>query len=167
MGLWKNLWRLKRSDKGAATIEFAILAVPFFMLFIGILEVSLCFFFENTLVRGMELAVRDVRIGTNFDINAFKTKVCAEAAVIPDCTGTVYVRLMETTSVSPVDSQKVCRDGQSGITGVITQPETIVTAVGCLKWKLFTPLMSQFLQTSNDGTRAIAVAFAFRTEPFN
>jgi Flp pilus assembly protein TadG len=169
MSFLRKAKTLSKQDSGAAAIEFAILALPFIILFVGILEVCLCFFYENTLVRGMEVAVREVRLGTNFDLNTFKTSVCNGAGVIPDCENALQVQLIETNAFTPVDAHAVCDENgsnTSSIVGNIATAETIVTAVGCFKWHLFTPLMRNFFQTYNDGTRVISVAAAFRTEPF-
>ena len=74
-----NQVRRFRTDKdGATAIEFAFLAIPFFMLLFAILELAIIFFISSTLSHAVGEAGRLIRVG-NFQScgqAAFKTEVC-------------------------------------------------------------------------------------------
>lgn len=48
-GVLRKLGLLKRDEKGAAAVEFALVALPFFALIIAVLELAIFFFASRTL----------------------------------------------------------------------------------------------------------------------
>ena len=55
--------RWQRDDRGATAIEFAMVAMPFFMFCFGILGVGLHYFSTNSLEHAVEAAARKIRTG--------------------------------------------------------------------------------------------------------
>jgi len=71
--------RFKKNEDGATAIEFAIVALPFFTLLFGIMELAIVFFVNSALVHATSEAGRHVRVG-NFQAcggaDQFKALVC-------------------------------------------------------------------------------------------
>ena len=82
-----RLRRFRRAEEGNATIEF-VLFVPFFlMLFLSSFEMGMLMARSVMLDRGMDIAIRDVRLGRMDPVNQqnMVDTVCAAAVIIPDC----------------------------------------------------------------------------------
>ncbi len=81
--------RWLRNDRGATAIEFAIVAVPFFMLVLGTIGIGLYFFTTNSLEHGVEAAARKIRTGeaqkSGLTVGDFKQSVCDGAGSYIDC----------------------------------------------------------------------------------
>ncbi|MDE2384162.1 MAG: pilus assembly protein [Alphaproteobacteria bacterium] len=96
---WRErLRRFDASERGAAAVEFALLAPPFLLILGVIMETGLMMFTEYTLQSAVQDSSRLVRTGqaqsTPLSAAQFKTKICGTAGVIIDCSNkvTVYVR---------------------------------------------------------------------------
>jgi Flp pilus assembly protein TadG len=93
-----GLKRFCTADSGVSAIEFGFVAPPFFLLLGVIMETGLMFFTEYAIQSGVQDAARLVRTGQaqmgTMTAAAFKTKICATAGILIDCSGklTVYVR---------------------------------------------------------------------------
>src|ERR1700684_3169198 len=92
--------RLIGDGAGATAVEFALLAIPFFMLLFGILELGLVFLLSVNLANATANEARQIRVGSleaagvstttssgnQLDVSAFKTAVCNQIAVVPAAT---------------------------------------------------------------------------------
>ncbi len=96
----RGLRRLRGEENGSATVEFVILFTPFMILFISAFESGLMMTRHVMLERGLDMAVRAVRIGTVTPVtnNQLKTMICNGAGIIPNCMTTIKV---EMTRVDP------------------------------------------------------------------
>src|ERR1700749_53165 len=56
----KAFWR---ADKGAAAVEFALVATPFFVLLFGVIELGLVLMAQVDLENAMANATREIRTG--------------------------------------------------------------------------------------------------------
>lgn len=77
-----------RHDKdGATAIEFALLAIPFFMLLFAILELAVIFFISSTLSHSVSESGRQIRTGNfqNCGQAAFKADICARMQGLGNC----------------------------------------------------------------------------------
>lgn len=85
--------RFARSTDGAAAIEFAILAIPYFLIVFAILETFIAFIGENVISNGVDVMARKVRTGeiksTTANDPAFKTyfrkAFCDEISILVSC----------------------------------------------------------------------------------
>ena len=55
--------RFAKAKRGSAAVEFAIVAMPFFLLTIGLAEISMIGFAQTTLDMGVSEAAREIRSG--------------------------------------------------------------------------------------------------------
>ncbi|MDQ2089453.1 TadE/TadG family type IV pilus assembly protein [Marimonas arenosa] len=94
------LRRFRRSEAGTATVEFAIIFPFYVTLFMTTVELGMITFRHSMLERGLDLAVRDVRLGTgtNPSHDEIKDRICTYAGVLPNCTDNLR---LEMTVVDP------------------------------------------------------------------
>lgn len=76
-----------RSETGTATVEFAIIFPFYVTLFMTTVELGMITFRNSMLERGLDMAVRDVRLGTgtNPTHDDIKAAVCYYSGVLPHC----------------------------------------------------------------------------------
>jgi len=89
--------RLGTHRRGIVTLELAILAVPFFMLVLGTMEVGYDFFVQAVLSNAVGVAARSVQVGNNqaaatgaAEVTWMKSAVCPALSRLLDC-GQLYV----------------------------------------------------------------------------
>lgn len=176
MQMWRNWFRRAvRSEEGAATIPFVIF-VPFFMtLVISSVELGMLMLRDVMLQRGLDMAVRDLRLGTwsNPTHATLKTRICANAAILPNCEANLLVELRPVSKVTwePLNSGAVCVDRSQEL-----QPVTEFTAGvsndmmlirACIKFNPIFPTTGLGLSMPKDGAGqyALVAATAFVNEP--
>lgn len=96
----KLLKSFKKRDDGVAAIEFAIFAIPFFLLIMGILELGIMFGAATLLNGAAEDAAREIRTGQVKDPDGtlacgtaeecFSKKLCEKTFALVDCTQIRY-----------------------------------------------------------------------------
>ena len=79
--------RFAECERGVASLEFAIVFPVFFTFFLMTYESGMVSLQHVMLERGVDLAVRDVRIGVMSTPTAerLKERICEEAGIIPNC----------------------------------------------------------------------------------
>ncbi|MDH4412617.1 MAG: pilus assembly protein [Rhizobium sp.] len=91
-----RLWRkLARSRDGAAAIEFAILAIPYFLIIFAIIETFVAFAAEQLVTNAVNTLGRQLRTGqityqmsrpaTDMDVAKFRKAFCAEVSIMIQC----------------------------------------------------------------------------------
>lgn len=79
--------RFRKSQDGTAAIEFAMLALPFFVLVFATIEVFMAFAGEQLLANAVDTMARQVRTGQIKDLTEeeFRTKFCAQISLMIKC----------------------------------------------------------------------------------
>ena len=86
--------RLLRSKDGAAAIEFAILAIPYFLIVFAIIETFIAYTAEQLVANAVDTMGRQLRTGnitynhnadTDKDRSAFRTAFCGEISILIKC----------------------------------------------------------------------------------
>lgn len=94
------LARLKRSEDGVAAIEFAILAIPFFLLLFAIIESCVAYAAEQVLDNAVNEMGRQLRTGqitfqsgepTDMSEDEFRAAFCGHVDVMLDCDDKLYL----------------------------------------------------------------------------
>lgn len=93
--LLRPLRRFRRKEDGSASVEFVVVFPAFMILFVSAFESGLLMTRHVMLERGLDMAVRAVRIGTIDPVthDQIKTMICNGAGVIPDCMNQVKVEM--------------------------------------------------------------------------
>lgn len=94
--------RFLRGGRGSATVEFVIVFPLFLTLLCSTAESGLLMLRQVMLDRALDIAVRDLRIGTwqepTHDL--VKRRICDAALMIPDCEDTVLLELREISTAT-------------------------------------------------------------------
>jgi len=99
--------RYSKNNEGAAAIEFGLLAIPFFTLIFGILELAIVLFLNSTMTHAVSEAGRQIRVG-NFQAcggnsaEKFKELICENMSGIGDCQGRLRVDVETGTKFSTI-----------------------------------------------------------------
>ena len=80
----RSFWK---DEDGTASLEFALVAPAFLIIFVSAVESGLLLTRQVMLERGMDMAVRDVRLATATppDYNTLRQMICDNAAIMPSC----------------------------------------------------------------------------------
>jgi hypothetical protein len=171
-----------RNERGAAAVEFGIVAVPFFLFVLGILGVGLYFFATNSLEHGAEAAARKIRTGqaqkSALTVGEFKQLVCAEAGTYIDC-DKLHVLVQNASSWSGITPEPCLDenrnmtpstgDANEGIVDYSGAASQVVLITLCYEWDLAKSFKLLKLGKNADGSGAavLQAATAFRTEPYS
>ena len=173
--LLKKVRAWAADKRGIAAVEFAMIAVPFFFLIFGLLEICVIFIMSSVLEHGLNEAARGIRTGElqsgeGFNRDAFEEVICAEVFDMFDCVGKVQLDVKtfnsfaDTGNPSPIDE-----DGNLDTTGFAFQPggpNDIVVVRAFYEWELLTPVMSAPLANLSNNRRLLQSTVVFRNEPF-
>jgi len=171
--------RLVKDEEGATAIEFAVLAIPFFLMLFGIIELAVIFFINSNLQNASYEAARRIRTGEFTGNEAqLKTLICTQmnpdksGAQLDTCRGRIEVRVKligdfsKTTKFAPPEpTPPPGTPPPANVEGTNGGDTVILTAP--YRHPLAVP--GDFSRLSNvaDGNhRDIKVVSAFRNEPF-
>ena len=109
----------RRKEDGGPTIEFVLVFMPFMVVTISGFEMGLMMTRHVMMERGLDLAIRDVRLSTGdqIDEDDLKILVCNYAGILQDCTNKVYLEMVnidlrDSAGVGPstIDTVPSCTD---------------------------------------------------------
>lgn len=85
-GAWR---RIARSRDGAAAIEFALLAIPYFMIIFAIIETFIAYTGEQLVANAVDTMARKIRTGqitaSNTDKTEFRRAFCDQISIMIKC----------------------------------------------------------------------------------
>lgn len=83
------LKKIIKDRSGATAVEFALLALPFFIMIVGMLQLGIIYIAGQTLDEAVDKAARTVLTGqvqdTGTRVNEFRRTICEKVALISDC----------------------------------------------------------------------------------
>ncbi|MBP1860046.1 TadE/TadG family type IV pilus assembly protein [Rhizobium herbae] len=165
--------RLLKDKSGVAAIEFALLALPLFVLIFGIVELSAMFFVNTALDSSVHKNARLIKTGQaaeqKMSLTTFKARVCGDMVYMLNCEKKLLVSATVITDVStaggmtPIDSE-----------GNVTVTESFNIGYGSdyilvqafLPWPPVVNLYSLSSRTLSDGSYLLGASTLFRNEPF-
>lgn len=161
-----------KDQEGATAIEFGILALPFFLLLFGILELAGIFFVSSKLQNGVSEASRRVRTGEFVgDKDDLKDLICAQmtpggaASDVTTCMDRLDVTVQTlggfSTSVSFTDSGSSTSDVASTSGGDTVLLEAVYDFPLALPGSF-----TRMANTDSGNIRELKVVTAFKNEPF-
>ena len=166
--------RFVRQQKGAAAVEFALVATPFLALMFAILETALVFFSGQVLEAAAADSARLVMTGqaqtAGMTKDQFKTEVCNRIYGLFDCTGGVYVDVKKYSTFS--DASGASSPVSSGNFDT-TKMDFVPGGPGCIEvvtlyyeWSIVVPLLNIGLSNLNGNKRLLVATAVFRNEPY-
>ena len=170
--------RFARAERGTTATEFALIALPFFILMFGLVELTLVLLVSTTLESATEIAARRIRTGEFQQSGAntkndFKTLVCSEMSWMQSaCSADMFVDVRTFSSFAGLASNTPTPGSSfdpNATCFTAGEPTDIVLVRTYYRWRLFTPLLNNALQNmgAGSGKRLISSATAFRNEPYN
>lgn len=173
-------WAWLHNERGATAVEFALVAVPFFMLITGIIGMGLYFFTSNALDHGVEAAARKIRTGEaqkgDITVAQFKQLVCDEAGTYINCSK-LHVLMQSAQSWSDLSPESCITDnsmspstgeGDDLISEYSGGAKSVVLVTVCYQWELAE--VFRYLNFGVGGTSGPAIlqaSTAFRIEPYS
>ena len=166
--------RLRRDQKGATAVEFAMIAAPFFFLLFAMIEIAAVFFTGTVLENAVLEAARQIRTGQaqsgGMSQAGFRQEVCDRIGVVGDCDRLeidvqVFEDFTDVDQSSPIDG-----GGQMDTSGFGWDPGDagdIVLVRVFYRWTLMTPNFGGALSNMEGNQRLITAATVFRNEPFD
>lgn len=160
-------------EGGLATVEFGIVALPFFMLLFAIFQTGLLFFQQEVFQTAISDAGRLIFTGqadaAGYTQAQFKQQVCNRLpSIVPCGSVTVDVRTYATFATAqphlPVDSSG--NYDPTKATYSAGNPDSIVVVTGFAAVPVLFPMNPGF-QTAGAGKALISSSAAFRNEPYN
>lgn len=164
--------RLLRDKDGVAAIEFAILALPFFLFLFAIIEISIMYFVSSALDQAVHKAARQVRTGAalnaGWNITTFKGVVCGDLTYMFDCSRKLLVRATVVSDLASVSGTPGI--GMTNLSVVETfnmgGAGDYVLIQAFLPWTPVLQFFSYGPGRASDGSYMLAAAELFKNEPF-
>ncbi|WP_338548786.1 TadE/TadG family type IV pilus assembly protein [Roseovarius phycicola] len=169
------LGRTAREEDGNATIEFVLL-FPIYLSFI-VMSVELGFItMRHTMIeRGMDIAVRELRLGTGTapQHDEIKQIVCDNALLVVNCEDNLRLEMDSANlfAFNSLDTEVDCTDQSEEARPVRTftpgQQNQLMLLRACYKYDPLFPdeVLGSALQTDGAGQSAIVSMTAFVQEP--
>lgn len=171
----RRLRRLRDED-GSATIEFVILFPLVFGLFLGTFELGMLLTRQVMLDRGLDLAIRQVRLGLVEEVthDTLKALICAQRTMVPDCGNQLRLEMLPVdprdlsaleVDIDCVDRSNPAEDVRAFQVGVSN--ELMILRACALVDPFFPPNILGFRNVPTDvgGAHALVSATAFVVEP--
>lgn len=94
--LLQHIRRFRRNEDGFITVEFALAIPLIFTLFMTSVEMGIYAVRQNFLDRGLDMAVRDIRLNTGIGYThaQIKDRVCGYSGFLDDCSNSLKVQMM-------------------------------------------------------------------------
>lgn len=167
------LCRFGRAQKGVAAVEFAIIAIPFFLLLYAVIDTGLVFFATSTLENGVATAARQIKTGqaqtANMSQTQFRTLICNQINMLLKCDSRLGIDVRRFTSFSSV-ALPAALDANGNITGNLQfnmgVAGDIIVVRAFYAWPVLTPQFGPSLVNMNGNARLLTAAAAFKNEPF-
>ncbi len=176
---WRTgLRRFGKARSGVAAVEFALVAVPFFMLTFGLIEILMIGFAQTSLDFAIAETGREIRTGRVQQNGVSQAEIQDELCdqvnrfMVLDCAGNLFLDVDSFNSfvaaaagtTPPVDANGVFQTG-----GVGFQPgvdSSIVVVRVFYRWEVLTPLFEPVFANTGGGQRILVSTMMFRNEPF-
>jgi len=171
-----RLRRFRGDERGTAAVEFAIMLPIYLTLFLSAVEMGMMTLRQTMMERGVDLAVRDLRIGTDTALqhDELRDLICEYAGILPDCSNALQLELrsmnLRTTGLN-LASQADCVDRSEPVNPVLAftpgARNEMMVMRACLKMSPIFPNIGLGAKTPKDGNgdlRLIATT-AFVNEP--
>lgn len=173
-------WRLRRrrvarfshDKRGSMAIEFALVALPFFLIILAIFETALMFFADLMLDSSVATAARMVRTGQaqeqSLNETAFKNLICSNIPGVIKCNDLkVDVRAFpDFGGISLPSNTDDDGELQNNFAYQIGTASEVVVIRVYYPWQLFTPTHITGLSNMSGNKRLLITSAAFRNEPF-
>lgn len=173
MRLFRFLNRFRRETRGVTAIEFAIVALPFFVTILGTFENSVLYVAQQTLENAVVETSRLVRTGRvieeDIDEVEFRARVCDMIDVMMTCDARLEIDVRVFTQfagLNPPPPQDANGDWNPLLTFDPGAAGDIILMRVFYEWSMLTPVLAEIVTGEADGSLILVASAAFRNEPF-
>ncbi|MGZ3298464.1 MAG: TadE/TadG family type IV pilus assembly protein [Asticcacaulis sp.] len=160
--------------RGAAAVEFALIAAPLVFMICACIELGLVILVSVTLDNATDIASRGIRTGvtngTNSSAGTFKQSICDNMGwLAASCPSSLTIDVQTYTSFANVPLTDPVTGGKLVTAGLGYNPGSgsqIEMVRAYYDWPLFTPFLQAGLATLSNGDALISSKAVFRNEPF-
>jgi Flp pilus assembly protein TadG len=160
-------------ERGAAAVEFGLLALPFIALTLAILETALVYFAGQSLETAVYNSARLIRTGQaqqqGMSATTFKQTICNQVGVMFDCANSLWLDVETYPTFAAITLTPPVQNG-SLATGSFKfnmgSGGNIVVVSAYYEWPTFSKLLGLNYSNLSDGNHLLAATAAFRNEPF-
>jgi Flp pilus assembly protein TadG len=164
--------RFRRSRRGSAAVEFALVAPVFFALLFAIIETALAFFAGQVLETITQNSARMIMTGqaqtASFTQAQFQTYVCSQIPALFTCSS-IYVDVQNYPTFSNVTINSQI-DGSNNFVNNMQYkpggPGDIVVVRLFYQWPLFVTGLGYNIANLSGSKRLLTATAAFRNEPY-
>ncbi len=168
--LTRNMLRRDKSIQGSTAVEVALLAPVFFLILIGLVELSLLFtaqqLLENAAFNASRLAKSGYAVAGETQAQLVTSLLDNELQSY----GSMIDVTQVTTSAESYNSFNAINQAGQGISGFGSASQIVVYTVN-YPWKLFTPMLGEIIGTWNSITHTWQVnltsQIVVRNEPYD
>lgn len=176
----RRSWR--RNDDGMAAVEFGIVAMPFFLMIMGIMSTGLQFFTQSSIENGVETASRMILTGQAqtssppMNMQTFRNNICSRAGPFINCDSAhLSIIIKSWPNWASLQAQSCISGGgltpSSGndtalVSATSGAPGDIVLVTVCYKWDMAKGMPTYMPVKFSDGSALMQATVAFRTEPY-
>lgn len=166
------LRRVLSDRQGVAAVEFALVALPLFILIFGILELGAMFFIDSALDASVHKAARLIRTGQatkgNYSLTTFKEQICSNLSYVLSCEKNLLVAVNTVTDATSSGAMKAIGSGAVSITESfdIGRGSDYIIVQAFLPWSPIVSLYALSSHTLADGSYLLGASVLLRNEPF-
>ncbi|WP_019955618.1 TadE/TadG family type IV pilus assembly protein [Yoonia vestfoldensis] len=169
------------NEEGAVTVGFVIAFPVFMFIFLMAFESGMVSLRHFALERGVDLAVRDVRIGMmpTPTPDTLRTRICASAGLIPDCENQLQIEMVQLDPRAWVDPSPTvaCVDRGAAVQPPVaftnTNNNRLLFLRACARFDPVIPtsgigkaVVERNTSAAAGGSYALVATSAFVVEPF-
>jgi len=167
--------RCLKDCRGAAAVEFALVAGPLIFLICACIELAVVILLSVTLDNATDIASRDIRTGISTQktlptVNDFKQKICSNMGWLGgNCMDNLRVDVQTYNSFAGVPLTEPIVKGKfvpANFSYVIGGGSKIQMVRAYYEWTMFTPFLEGGLSTLSNKDVVISAKVVFRNEPF-
>ena len=162
-----GLWGCKG---GVASLEFALLAFPFFLIIASILEIGLISLSGVMMQQGVREAARSALTGSGAcrSREQMAGEICQGAGILPECVARLQLKQVVFPSGWQDDiHNSAAQAGTNGNQPDFTAPNggDVVVVQATYRWRTISPIVAPFIGDGN-GELEMRNSFAFQAEPY-
>lgn len=173
MRAFRLISRFRRETRGATAIEFAVVAVPFFLTTFATIDNAVLYVAQQTLENAVLETSRLVRTGRiaqeDMDEIEFRARICDMVDVMLACDARLEMDLRvfgAFAGLAAPDATDGAGDWNPQLTFDPGEAGDIILYRVFYEWQMLTPIVSQMVTGEPDGTIILTASAAFRNEPF-
>ena len=177
--LLNRFLRFRSAERGNVTVEFALVFPVFILILTSSIEMGVITIRQTLLERGLDIAMREVRIGTGaqYSHDEIRDMICEGAVIFDDCQANLRLEMIpnDPRSYSELPAEVDCANQAAGALDVINpvrrfemgSSNELVIVRACMLYDPVFPTSQLALQRTTDlnGKSALVAVSAFTQEP--